>query len=41
MAEGWTVRRGVHPYREDLKHGFIFNQRMGMDVFTWIDPGGS
>src|SRR5450755_1243048 len=36
-AEGWTVRR-AHPYREDLQHGFIFNQRMGMDVFTGIDP---
>jgi L-fucose isomerase-like protein len=36
-AEGWTVRR-AHPYREDLKHGFIFNQRMGMDVFMGIDP---
>lgn len=36
-AEGMTVRR-AHPYREDLKHGFIFNQRMGMDVFTGIDP---
>lgn len=36
-AEGWTVRR-AHPYREDLKHGFIYNQRMGMDVFTGIDP---
>ena len=36
-AEGWTVRR-AHPYRDDLKHGFIFNQRMGMDVFTGIDP---
>jgi hypothetical protein len=36
-AEGWTVRR-AHPYREDLKHGFIYNQRMGMDVFEGIDP---
>lgn len=36
-AEGKTVRRG-HPYREDLKHGFIYNQRMGMDVFSGIDP---
>lgn len=34
-AEGVTVRR-AHPYREDLGHGFIFNQRMGMDVFTQI-----
>ena len=36
-AEGFTLRR-AHPYREDLKHGFIFNQRMGMDVFEGIDP---
>jgi L-fucose isomerase-like protein len=36
-AEGWTVRRG-NPYRDDLKHGFIYNQRMGMDVFMGIDP---
>jgi hypothetical protein len=36
-AEGKTVRR-AHPYREDLKHGFIYNQRMGMDVFAEIDP---
>src|ERR1035438_5270597 len=36
-AEGWTVRR-AHPYREDLQHGVIFNQRMGMDGFTGGDP---
>ena len=36
-AEGIKVRR-AHPYREDLKHGFIYNQRMGMDVFSKIDP---
>lgn len=36
-AEGIKVRR-AHPYREDLKHGFIFSQRMGMDVFATIDP---
>lgn len=36
-AEGLKVRR-AHPYREDLKHGFIYNQRMGMDVFESIDP---
>jgi hypothetical protein len=36
-AEGVKLRR-AHPYREDLKHGFIFNQRMGMDVFAQIDP---
>jgi hypothetical protein len=36
-AEGLKVCR-AHPYREDLKHGFIFSQRMGMDVFATIDP---
>jgi hypothetical protein len=34
-AEGWTVKR-AHPYDETLKHGFIWNQRMGMDVFKSI-----
>jgi hypothetical protein len=36
-AEGVKVKRG-HPYDETLKHGFIYNQRMGMDVFKTIDP---
>jgi hypothetical protein len=35
--EGVTVRRG-HPYDAELKHGFIWNQRMGMDVFKTIHP---
>lgn len=35
--EGITVRR-AHPYIEELAHGFIYNQRMGMNVFTTIDP---
>jgi hypothetical protein len=35
--EGFTLRR-AHAYREDLQHGFIYNQRMGMDVFTKIHP---
>ena len=34
-AEGWTVKR-AHPYDPALKHGFIWNQRMGMDVFKHI-----
>jgi len=34
---GWTVERG-HPYDEVLEHGFIWNQRMGMDVFRGIHP---
>ncbi len=36
-VEGIQLRR-AHPYRDDLEHGFIYNQRMGMDVFTKIDP---
>ena len=28
----------AHPYDEKLKHGFIWNQRMGMDVFRNIPP---
>lgn len=35
--EGITVRR-AHPYDPDLEHGFIWNQRMGMEVFTQIHP---
>jgi len=34
-AERVTVRR-AHPFDETLKHGFIWNQRMGMDVFKSI-----
>jgi hypothetical protein len=36
-AEGFVLRR-AHAYREDLEHGFIYNQRMGMDVFMKIHP---
>lgn len=35
--EGVTVKR-AHPYDPELKHGFIWNQRMGMDVFKNIHP---
>jgi hypothetical protein len=35
--EGVAVRR-AHPYDPQLKHGFIWNQRMGMDVFENIPP---
>ena len=28
--EGITIKRG-HPYDPDLEHGFIWNQRMGID----------
>ena len=34
-SEGITVKR-AHPYDETMKHGFIWNQRMGMDVFKSI-----
>src|SRR5687768_18555959 len=34
-SEGMTIKR-AHPYDEALKHGFIWNQRMGMDVFKSI-----
>jgi len=30
-----TVKR-AHPYDDALKHGFIWNQRMGMDVFKSV-----
>lgn len=36
-AEGIKVRR-ANPYNPELGHGFIYNQRMGMDVFMNIDP---
>jgi hypothetical protein len=36
-AEGVSVKR-AHSYDETLKHGFIWNQRMGMDVFKSIPP---
>src|SRR5215217_4222807 len=36
-AEGRAIQR-AHSYDETLKHGFIWNQRMGMDVFKLIPP---
>jgi hypothetical protein len=35
--EGVTVKRG-HPYDEKEQHGFISNQRAGMDIFAHVDP---
>lgn len=35
--EGWTVRR-AHSMDAEVGHGFIWNQRMGMDVFAGIHP---
>jgi len=34
-GEGYTIKRG-HPYDQELGHGFIWNQRMGMEVFRNI-----
>lgn len=28
----------AHPYDDRLQHGFIYNQRMGMDIFQNVDP---
>lgn len=36
-AEGVTVTR-AHSYEDDVQHGFISSQRMGMDVFKNIHP---
>jgi hypothetical protein len=36
-AEGIRVRRG-HDFDPEVGHGFIWNQRMGMDVFAGIHP---
>jgi len=36
-GEGITVKRG-HPFDSERQHGFIWNQRMGMDVFKTIHP---
>ncbi len=35
--EGRTLVR-AHEYSEELGHGFIWNQRMGLDIFSKIDP---
>ena len=35
QGEGYNIKRG-HPYDEELGHGFIWNQRMGMEVFRNI-----
>jgi hypothetical protein len=37
LEEGIKLRR-AHPYDPKLKHGFIYSQRMGMDVFEHIHP---
>jgi hypothetical protein len=37
LEEGIKLRR-AHPYDPKLKHGFIYNQRMGMDVFEHVHP---
>ncbi len=35
--QGWRLQR-AHDYQEEFGHGYIWNQRMGMDVFQDIDP---
>jgi hypothetical protein len=35
--KGYKLVR-AHPYIEEVKHGFIWSQRMGMDVFMTIHP---
>jgi hypothetical protein len=37
QALGWSVRRG-HPVDEEAGHGFIDNQRAGIDVFKHLPP---
>jgi len=34
---GWRVKR-AHPFKKERGHGFIGNQREGMDVFAKLDP---
>lgn len=36
-AAGFEVVR-AHPYKENVRHGFIASQREGIDVFRTIDP---
>ena len=36
-AAGFEVVRS-HPYKEDVRHGFIASQREGIEVFRAIDP---
>src|SRR3954469_20411728 len=36
-AAGFEVLR-AHPYKEDVRHGFIASQREGIEVFRKIDP---
>src|SRR5690606_25600075 len=38
QKHGFQVVRG-HQYDPERRHGFIWNQRMGMDIFHRIDPG--
>jgi hypothetical protein len=34
---GYSIKR-AHPYKKDVKHGFIQSQKEGMAVFSKIDP---
>src|SRR5665213_3123711 len=40
LHEGVVVRRAF-PVDPSLAHGFISSQRMGMDIFTGIDPNAN
>ncbi len=37
-AAGYEVVR-AHPYKPEVRHGFIASQREGIEVFKQIDPG--
>lgn len=37
VKHGWSVVR-AHEYNEEKKHGLIDSQKMGMEVFSFIDP---
>jgi L-fucose isomerase, C-terminal domain len=36
-AEGWTILR-AHPFDKLKQHGFIDSQKMGIEVFSKLDP---
>ena len=38
VAEAGYELVRAHPYKPDVKHGFISSQKEGMEVFAGIDP---
>ena len=38
-SSGFELIR-AHPYRPEVKHGFIGSQKEGMEVFRGVDPDG-